>query len=255
VVDLLDVFDRTYVLNLPERTDRRRETRRELELHFADAVIDERVRFFDAIRPEDQGPFRSRGSHGCFLSFLEMLTAAEADGLGSVLILQDDVSFTPAFDAHRGWLLDQVGAQRWDYLQLGYLDVTGATTRYEASAPVMVDFDGEVIGAHCIGFIADAVPPMLEHLHAIREGEPGDPLRGPMSVDGAFNTFKWCHPSARRLLPVPNMAAQRSSRSDITPRRHDRIPAMRPVLDGFRASSNRFRQSLRRRAERSRPTP
>jgi hypothetical protein len=246
-VDLLDVFDRTYVLNLPERGDRRRETVRELERHFSAESVAERVEFFDAIRPEDEGPFRSRGSHGCFLSVLEILTGAEAEGLEAVLVLQDDVRFTSAFESHRGWLIEQVRTQHWDYLQLGYIDEAGATEQYESAAPILVDFDGEVIGAHCIGFRATVIPSMLEHLHAVMNGEPGDDLRGPMSVDGAFNTFKWCHPTARRLLPVPNMADQRSSRSDITPRRHDQISALRPALDLGRSAADRLRHVLPRR--------
>jgi glycosyl transferase, family 25 len=246
-VELLDFFDRTYVINLPERRDRRRETLQELDRHFSSVSIAEKVEFFEAIRPDDEGPFRSRGSHGCFLSVLEIMSGASAEGLDAVLILQDDIRFTSAFEAHRDWLNDQVRTQHWDYLQLGYIDEAGATKHYESAAPSMVDFDGEVIGAHCIGFRAAVIPSMLEHLHAVRNGEPGDHLRGPMSVDGAFNTFKWCHPTTRRLLPVPNMADQRSSRSDITPRRHDRIPALRPALGLGRSMVNRLRPVLPKR--------
>jgi len=50
------------------------------------------VAFFDAIRPDQQGPFTSRGMFGSFLSHKQIIDeAAAADE--SVLILEDDCNF------------------------------------------------------------------------------------------------------------------------------------------------------------------
>jgi hypothetical protein len=91
----------------------------------------------------------------------------------------------------------------------------------------MVDFGQEVIGAHCIGFRGTAIEAMLDHLHICKNGRPGDDKTGPMPV--AFNTFSWCRPEFRRMLPVPNMVGQRNSRSDVRPSRVDRIAPLRPL--------------------------
>ena len=244
--NLLELFDRTYVINLAERRDRRRQTERELARHFPATAIAERVRFYDAIRPDDDGPIGNRGSYGCFLSFVDILATAAADDLGSVLVLQDDVHFLPAYRAHAAWAVEALATGHWDVAQLGYIDQHGATDEHLADAPVLCDFDGEVIGAHCVGFRGGAIEAMLEHLRTVIAGEPGDPLLGPMPVDGAFNTFTWVHPEVRRLLPVPNLVGQRSSRSDIRPKRHDQIGAIRPLLGVGRSALERLRGLTRR---------
>lgn len=243
--DLLALFDTTWVVNLPERRDRRRQTERELRRHFPAASVEERVRFYPAIRPADAGPFNALGSHGAFLSTLDILERAEAEGLARVLVLQDDVRFTRAWTTHGRWFLEQLETETWDVVQLGYLDPRGTTHRHLDRGPVLVDHHEAVIGAHCVGFDGGAIPLVLDHLRTVLTGEVGDDLRGPMPIDGAFNTLTWCHPEVRRLLPVPNLVGQRSSRSDIRPRAHDRIDALRPLLGAGRAAAGRLRD-LRR---------
>ena len=245
-MNLLTVFDRTEIVNLPERRDRRRQTERELRRQFPAADIDERVRFFRAIRPETAGPFQNRGVHGAFLSTLEILRSAAADDLGAVLMMQDDVRFTKTYREAAPALLAELDHDRWDLVQLGYHDPWGSTTPPPpGSPPTFVELTGPVIGAHCIGFRRSVYQPLIEHLETVLGGTPGDDLRGPMPIDGAFNTFVQCTPGIRRLAPVPSLVGQRSSRSDIRPKRHDRIPALRPVLDAGRVGLERLRD-LRR---------
>lgn len=239
--DLLTFFDRTEVVNLPERRDRRRQTERELRRHFPAATVAERVRFFEAVRPEDAGPFTNRGVHGAFRSTLEILRRAVDDGLDSVLMLQDDVRFTPAFRAHSGWLIDELDRRPWDLVQIGYLDHRGVTARHQGASPVLVELTDPVIGAHCVGFRGDGIARVVAHLEVLLSGRPGDPLRGPMPIDGAFNSFTWCHPDASRVVPVPSLVTQRSSRSDIRPKRHDRVALLRPFLDVGRVGAEWLR--------------
>lgn len=151
---------------------------------------------------------------------------------------------------HADRLVAALAAGDWDYAQLGYIDLHGyidqhgATDRHLPAAPVLCDFDEEVIGAHCVAFQRRVFTPMLDHLRTVITGELGDRLLGPMPVDGAFNTFKWCHPEARRLLP--NLVGQRSSRSDIRPKRHDQIGVLRPLLDLGRAVVTRAKGIVQR---------
>ena len=89
---LLDTFDRICVINLPERTDRRRDMLGELAR--AGLAEDTRVSFFEAIRPADAGDFTSIGARGVYESQKAILADAARAG-SSVLILEDDCTFAP----------------------------------------------------------------------------------------------------------------------------------------------------------------
>ena len=71
-------FDRTYVINLPERKDRLREITRELRsmgMTFADPG----VRLLRATRSREALGFPSPAVRGCFLSHLAILLQAQAE--------------------------------------------------------------------------------------------------------------------------------------------------------------------------------
>jgi hypothetical protein len=55
-----------------------------------------------------------------------------------------------------------------------------------------------------------------------------------MGRDGAYNYFLALHPETKAFIASPNLATQRSSRSDISPRLMDRI-GMTAVLDVIRS--------------------
>ena len=71
---MFEKFERIYVINLPNRTDRRKET--EIELSKAGGPL---AIFFPAIRPPEAGKFRSIGERGCFV----VITSRS---LGNVLV-------------------------------------------------------------------------------------------------------------------------------------------------------------------------
>ena len=56
-------FDKTFIINLAERTDRRREMLRELK-GIGIAPTPGHVEFFPGIRPDDRGEFPSIGRTG-----------------------------------------------------------------------------------------------------------------------------------------------------------------------------------------------
>src|SRR5688572_1579505 len=115
-----DHSDRVYLINLPSRKDRLRRALRELEKQ---GVSPEpgKVEVFPAVRPDSADGFESVGRRGVFLSHATIARRALAEGLGRVLVLEDDVAFTPAMEAFGEALLRQLHAVRWHIAFLGYL--------------------------------------------------------------------------------------------------------------------------------------
>lgn len=227
---LLD-YDRVRIVSLPERDDRRRQMRRELRSLGVEG--DTRVQFFNALKRPDRGPFRSAGSHGCYLSHLAILRdAAQAEE--SVLILQDDCEFLPDTRSYR--------------LPPGVDVFYGG---YEASDPDDLA-NCDIVGAHFMGFSAKAAglasnyltqlldPSFPPDAKAAAESSFNPTMRPP--IDGACVWFRRAHPEL--VTEFRLLAVQRSSRSDITPRRTlDRFWATRGLLEGAR----RLKRFLRAR--------
>lgn len=224
---IFDRYDRIRIVSLASRTDRRREMLRELEaLGLAD---DPRIAFFDAIQIDDAGPFRSAGSHGCYLSHLQILEEAGAAG-ESVLILQDDCEFLPS--------IRDEDVPDGDIFYGGFL----------ASDPT--DLEGsDIIGAHCMGFSAAAARKASIYLRRLLDlgypadakaaAQPGfDPkIRPP--IDGACVWFRRAHPELKTAFQL--VATQRPSRSDIAPSRlFDRVWGLRNLASVARRIKQRL---------------
>jgi len=75
---IFDDFDMIRIINLPERTDRRR--RMESELRRVGLAGDPRVEFFRAIRPAEALNHASIGMHGVFLSHHAILKERPRQG-------------------------------------------------------------------------------------------------------------------------------------------------------------------------------
>lgn len=209
--DLLrNLFDRIYVINLPERTDRRREMAVELGrigLSFSDALVE----VFPAVRPPERGDFESIGARGCFLSHLGVLKDAVAKGYGSILILEDDVDWTPAALA--------TGARDADLLQGDWAFLHGGQGSDKA-ADGMVTLvplapEQEFRLTHFIGLRGEIIAQLVDYLEAMLTRPPGSPDGGPMHVDGAYSWFRRAHPEKVARVCAPSVARQRSSKSDI----------------------------------------
>lgn len=241
-MNLLDFFERAYVINLPSRTDRRREMEHELrraDVGLRPEQLASQVEFFPAIRPTEAAPFTLVGRKGASLSFLAVLKDARARGLSRVLVLQDDAEFVPDFQRRAAPVLAELAARPWGLVQLGYL---GEPVPPADPAPLLHEFAGEVIGAHCCGVSPLALERLIALFELQHRGVDGDHLHGPMPVDGTITVFRWLNPEVPRLLAVPSLAGQRSSRSDIIPGRFDRLPWLRPLVSfarGLRWSARR----------------
>ena len=209
---MFDAFDSVQVISLPERTDRRRLMRRELE------KVGGRAEFFDAIRPDDMGLFTSRGLHGSFLSHHAVLRQAAQAGR-SVLILEDDCNFLPQARGYR---------------------VPSCDVFYGSH-----DEDGEwIVGAHCMGFSARAaqlasayltdylVPEFTPDERAAKAPGFNPAIRPP--IDGAYVWFRRAHPELSTHFAT--LTYQRPSRSDCTPTHtYDRIPFLRALAETVRS--------------------
>jgi glycosyl transferase, family 25 len=234
-LNLLDFFDRAYVVNLADRLDRRRAMEREFQradVGLRASQISDQVQFFPAIRPTEAAPFPSVGAKGCSLSHLAVLKDARQRGVSRVLVLEDDAEFVCDFLARTSSVLSELAQRRWGIVQLGYM---GGPATSPEEPPRLVEFSEEVGGTHCYGVSDWALPHLIAHFELQHRGVPGDDLRGPMPTDGTINVFRWLHPDVPRFLVVPGQVGQRSSASDVTPRWFDRAPLLRPLVTIARA--------------------
>lgn len=233
---LLARFGQIYVINLPERRDRRTEMSAELARIGIGAGAPE-VTWFDAVRPADKGDFRTLGARGCFESHLGVLRRIAAGPHESALLLEDDADFAPGLAR----ALDALEGESWDMVFGLY------TGRPEAGRPgpsglIEVPPQEGLLLAHFVGVRRDVAQRLVPYLEAMLRRPGGDPSGGPMDVDGAYSWFRAAHPDVRTLCPAEPMAVQRPSRSDIhTLRLMDRLPLLRAPLGWLRRIKRRLR--------------
>ena len=234
---VFDAFERIVVINLPERTDRRREMVAELRKANIDA-IDPRLQFYPAIRPSVPGLFPSLGARGCFESHLGVIRAAIRDRLHSVLILEDDLALTPAACVEQRRMFERVAGDGWDFAYPGHF----LPTPDAPSAPAWAQTDSPLVCAHFYGLHWRILPDLCRYLEACTRRPPGHPDGGPMHVDGAYSMFRARHPDVVTLISTPSLGGQRSSRSDITHNRwYDRQPMTRLLAGLARKGKNVLR--------------
>lgn len=224
---LLACFDRVVVINLPDRTDRRRRIDAELR-KVGLSLTHSRVERYAAHRPATADGFPSIGAHGAFLSHLGVMQRAQAQGWQRVLVLEDDMAFTAGFAARLPALLRAMAARPWGMIYGHAGD--------DASVFAAVGEDGllrlppalDLIRLEFLALDASAIRVLIPALQAMPGREPGSPLGGPMPVDGALNWVRRDRPDMMALAVFPPLAKQRASRSDIAPARwFDRLPVLR----------------------------
>lgn len=237
---IAELFDRIYIVNLPERTDRRREM--EEQLVKVGLGGHPRVIFFPAIRPPDAGGFPSIGARGCFSSHLAILQDAAQQGLQRILILEDDLDFSRDFNARVGALCARLQQSDWGVFYGGY-ELLHPLAASDADIQSMAA-DAAVRTTHFIAFQAPAMERAAAYLQAMLARPGGHADGGPMHVDGAYSWFRRQHPEVLTLISVPELGYQRSSRTDIHPLSWiDRTPLLREVAHLARKLKNRLRSS------------
>jgi glycosyl transferase, family 25 len=237
-------FDRIYILNLPDRADRRREMTAELErasfpsakpLDDADALVS----FFPGQRVTELAGFPSLGCRGCFLGHLAILKHAHAHGYGQVLILEDDMSFSPLVPKFDQQLAEISRTSDWQFAYFGHVlpdraRAAGNSIRFELSTQ-------HVVCAHFYAVRRTIFAPLINWLETIQTRPFQHPDGGPMHVDGAFNEFRERNNIPTRIA-FPSLGHQRSSRSDIaTLKWFDRTPVVREGISFLRSVKNRLK--------------
>jgi hypothetical protein len=238
---VFDAFERIVVINLPERTDRRRETLVELR-RAGIGERDGRLSFFPGIRPRDAGLFPGIGARGCFESHLGVIAAALRDGIENVLVLEDDVALHRAACTDQPGLVAGLAAAPWDFAYLGHAlpqAIAGAAVRWEPTR-------SPIVCAHFYGLHRRVLPDLRAYLEDCARRPPGHPDGGPMHVDGAYSMFRARNADVVTLAASPSLGGQRSSRSDITDNRwYDRQPGLRALAGLARRGRNLWRSTAR----------
>jgi glycosyl transferase family 25 len=221
-----DFFDRAYVINLPERNDRRREMAEELQ-NAGMPFTPGKVELFPAIRPDSRGEFQSIGYRGCFLSHLSILKQAREAGLKNVLVMEDDLELRADFKEYEPLILQELQLGNWDIVHFGY---NSTQVNQAINQPMLQSFSGEIIGSQFYAVNGRVLNQLIHFFEILLSRPAGHPDGGPMSPDGVLNVFKWQHPDIIRLIAVPSFGGQRSSRSDISPKWFDHVPGLRSLV-------------------------
>jgi glycosyl transferase, family 25 len=234
---VLEYFERIWIINLASRPDRRREMALQLQ-RIGLSIESASIQLFPAVRPADRGGFPSLGARGCFMSHLNVLREAASQGLQRILILEDDLNFAEDFSIRAVGLLEDLAARPWSVFYGGYH--LGPGVRFAGQGCVAVTPDVALETSHFMAFQGQAIHEAAAYLGAMLERKPGDPLGGPMHVDGAYNWFRRAHPHYVAMAAVPELGYQRASRTDIHALRwFDRWPGIRAAV----AVSRRIRNA------------
>ena len=239
-MNLIEQFDRVYIVNLPEREDRRQEM--EVELNRAGLRIDgDRIRFHKAVRPEDAGLFPSLGARGCFLSHLAILNDAIDSDLERILVMEDDLCLDERFGRAQERMSRRLMEKGWCFAYLGHVE----PLENDGGEPAWRATWQPIATTHFYALNREAIRPLRDHLQACLSRHPGHPMGSPMHVDGAYSLFRAAHPEMLTLMSVPSMGGQRSSRSDIYPNKwYDRVPGVKRLAGALRTFKNLHKRTF-----------
>jgi glycosyl transferase, family 25 len=222
-MDLLDLFDRVFILNLPSRPDRRQEMVEMLRGAGWDPE-GPKLTWFPAVDPRSAAGFSSPGSRGCFVSHIAALNAARNMGASRVLVLEDDCDFAPDFPERQEQVAGWLESAPWGLAYLGHVESVSpppGLTRWDPGTQIKL--------THCYAAAGEALPRLIRYLEAMTLRPAGSREGGPMSPDGGLSWFRRANPDVVTVLVNPSLAHQRPSRSDLTPRWFDRVPGLSSV--------------------------
>jgi len=238
---LLQIFDCIYVINLPSRLDRRRDM--EEQMSRVGLTFDmPNVELVPAVRPSEKDEWPSIGARGCFMSHLEIIQKAQASRYNSVAIIEDDANWTPMLLAAKSAELIALSEIDWDFFYGGSPSLENSDSLIE---PVRIPSDESIMTTHFVGLRGAAIACANSYLSAMAARQGGDPLGGPMHVDGAYNWFRRANPDIDSVICRPGIAYQRASRTDV----HelgliDRMPGLSALAALVRQQRNRLRSWL-----------
>lgn len=236
--DLFDWFDHVYIVNLPQRVDRRKETIAEFA-RAGVAIPNAKIDFFEASCPTDKAAFPSIGSLGNFLSQTRVLADALAQGHDRILICEDDLQLNDLPAKILTATLTDLRHTNWSIAALGYLDPTTPPLDHIGLSP----WSGGTRGTQFWAIQGDAIAQFHTYLELVRSRPSGHPDGGSMFFDGAFNMVRSQIPDLSFRIATPCLAGQRASRTDIHALRfYDRIEPLRSIVGGVRKLRNQNRR-------------
>jgi glycosyl transferase, family 25 len=226
VSDPLSPFERRFVVNIPDRTDRRLAMQAELER------IGSSADFFPALRFDDAHPFHRLGSRGAYMSHLSILRKVR--GATNVLMMQDDLNFHYSIRA-----LSLVGE-----LPTEWAIFHGACNQVQVVGnPALRQLapHEELTGFYFVAVNGFAIEAIIYALETFLSRKRNHPLGGPMPIDGAFNIFRQQNPQFPAFIADPAIGYPRSSRSDCDERKWFDNKFTSPVVDTARSLKNKVR--------------
>jgi glycosyl transferase, family 25 len=231
---IINFFDRTTILNLPERIDRRNETIEEFDMV---AFNTEKVVFFPAIRCFDADGFPNVGVRGCFLSHLEVIKQAKRDNLNNILVMEDDIAFLPTIAQYEYEALKDLEQLDWDFAYFGHnLDISSQKIGWHKISDNMAL-------AHFYAINGKIFDRFVKFIENILERPAGHPDGGPMHYDAAISTFRQKNPDINTYIFYPSLGFQRSSRTDLHSLKiWDRIQIIEPLIARMRKIKNKYRR-------------
>ncbi len=237
-MQFIDFFERTYVINLPTRKDRRKLITKELQ-KVNMPVTPKKVEIFPGICPDSPGGFPGLGVRGCFLSHLSILKAAQREGLKNVLVIEDDLFISDKLKNHQDTLTEQLKTKDWGFVYFGHYLETNDTNEVILS-PYLPNQG--IVTAHFYAINKNILGRLIDFLEVLQERPSGHPQGGPMHLDGAYSTFRAQNPDIITLIASPSLGRQRSSRSDIAQRQwFDQTPGVKQLITVLRNSRERLR--------------
>jgi len=137
---------------MPERADRKRHVTGQFK-----RIGLKNVEFVQAIKPDDEGVFKRKGTHGCALSHRQLFHRAKRHALESILIFEDDVVFCEDFIEKISPILTELRTCDWDIFYFfkprkGGHDLDGNR--------------GDIIGSHHSGLVK-TTGSIMTHAYAI----------------------------------------------------------------------------------------
>lgn len=231
-----DYFDKIYIINLPERSDRRREMNAELK-KIGWSLKEGSIEYFPAIRPETAEPFPSIGSKGCFLSHLQALKEARVTKAKRILMIEDDLAFSPQLKSFQDDIVEKLEKSQWGLAYLGHRIDTPSSK----SKVYLTPYTDKIHTTHFFAVNGLILDRLIDFLETLISRPAGHPDGGPMHYDGALSTFRRQNPDIVTLIANPNLGWQRPSRSDIYANKwFDRAPVVKQLVEMTRRLKSRI---------------
>jgi len=207
---LIEYFDRTCIINLPERTDRLRLIRKELRRCGADGHP-EKVQIPYAPKPDDANGFTSRGVYGSYLSHLNILKDVLRDGIQTVWVLEDDATFSHRMVRDQAQTIEFLQRNPWDMCFFGH----SLHRELRGMPKGLIHHTASFRWAHCYAVHSRVLPRLIAYLEENMSNPRGDPRGGKMYIDPAYSFFRRFNPDVVSLVANPVMSIQRGSVSSL----------------------------------------